>query len=151
MPTPATITTVLSSPLTAKTSRTTLKTIRIEHGVTTISQYAFDYYDTTNNIHGYPNVESITLPNTIVILGSNAFYVMGKVTSIIIPESVLSIGIHAIESFSSLTTVIFKGIREPNPCDSNAFSRSTQITSIIVPTNYENNGFCGKSVQKQNL
>ena len=56
-----------------------IKTIVVEDGITVIPQYAFEYMG---------NVESVTLPNTLLKLYPNAFNDCKSLTKLVIPSSV---------------------------------------------------------------
>ena len=58
---------------------------------------AFEYSD---------NLGSITIPDSVTIIGDHAFYNCCNLTSVIIPDSVTSIGNYAFRGCSNLTSVI---------------------------------------------
>ncbi|MBO4693599.1 MAG: leucine-rich repeat protein [Clostridia bacterium] len=59
--------------------QSSIKTIVVEDGITVIPQYAFEYMG---------NVESVTLPNTLLKLYPNAFNDCKSLTELVIPSSV---------------------------------------------------------------
>ena len=76
--------------------RSTIKTVVIKDGVTSIGDYAFAYCS---------NLISVTIPNSVTSIGKYAFYWCGYLTSITIPNSVTSIGERAFYGCSSLTSI----------------------------------------------
>ena len=79
------------------------------------------------------SLESVTLPNTLEIIGSNAFYSCSKLSNIEIPNSVITIGKFAFYSCSSITS-----LEIPNSVtiiDSNAFASCTRLASISLGDN----------------
>ncbi|MBR4973470.1 MAG: leucine-rich repeat domain-containing protein, partial [Clostridia bacterium] len=91
---------------------TSITSVVIENGVTSIGHYAF-YKCTSLTSINIPNsvtsigdrafrectsLTSITIPDSVMSIGSNAFYYCDSLTSITIPDSVTSIGIGAFEN-----------------------------------------------------
>ena len=92
----------------------------IEYFVSSIGYMAFD---------GCHNLESVTIPNSIVIIGESAFGGCG-LTSLTIPNSVTYIGVNAFSNCNGLKSVII-----PNSItriDSFAFEYCSGLTSIII-------------------
>ena len=92
----------------------------IEDGVTTIGDCAFTglYFD------------SISLPDTLISIGSNAFLGCGGLTSITIPDSVESI------EFQSFSKTGLTSVTIPDSITSistNCFSDSKRLESVIIP------------------
>lgn len=78
-------------------------------------------------------LQSVTLPNTVLSIGEEAFYGDGNLTEVVLPEQLLEIGSHAF-SYTSI-----KDIRFPSSLTSigeSAFSR-TKLCSIALPDNIE--------------
>ncbi len=74
--------------------KSSIKTVVIEHGVTTVGDYAFYSCGLT----------SVTIPDSVASIGVSAFSICGSLTSVTIPEGVASIKNGAF-SDSGLTTV----------------------------------------------
>jgi len=101
--------------------RSTIKTIVIDSGVTTIGDYAFYYCSVTsvtipNNVTTigdyafyYCSVTSVTIPNNVKTIGKEAFR-YAAMTSLTIGDSVTSIGEVAFANCRSLHTVNYNAI-----------------------------------------
>ena len=79
---------------------------------------------------GWDNVTSVTIPNSVTIIGERAFYGC-ELTSVTIPNSVTSIGDYAFVLSGKLTL-----INIPNSVTSigqNAFNNCPNLTSITIP------------------
>ena len=72
-----------------------IKVNDVEYSVTSIRPGAFSNCGLT----------SITIPNSVTIIGRNAFYGCGGLTSVTIPNSVTSIGENAFKGCNGLTSV----------------------------------------------
>lgn len=125
--------------------RSDIKAIMIEGGVTTIGNYAF--YGCNNAsftsisipegvtslgnsaFYGCTSLASVTLPSTLVSIGSNAFH-SNTLTSISIPNSVTSIGSYAFKNCSSLESVNLSNITVLNE---EVFSNCSALESIALP------------------
>jgi len=99
------------------------------------------------NILCYPAAKSdknYTIPNSVIIIGSNAFSRCTKLTSIVIPNSVKTIGYRAFEGCTGLTE-----IKIPDSVTSivnSAFIDCSNLTSINIPnglTTIESSIFSG--------
>ena len=75
---------------------TTLKSITIPNGVTTLSDNAF---------FNCSNLTSISLPNSVTTLGEYVFCNCENLTNITIPDNVTTIGIAAFDGCSGLTSI----------------------------------------------
>ena len=73
-----------------------IKTIVIENGVTSIGEWAFC---------SFGNVTSVTIPNSITSIADGAFYDCYSLTSITIPDSVTNIGTEAFGFCTNLTSI----------------------------------------------
>ena len=101
---------------------TSVKTVIIEDGVTSIGNIAFAscYYLT-----------EITIPNSVTSIGSSAFYQCDSLTEITIPNSVTSIGSSAFSQCNALTTITI-----PNGVTSigdSVFHGCTTLSTITIP------------------
>ncbi len=73
-----------------------IKTVTLENGVTSIGNYAF--YDCGG-------ITSATIPDSVTSIGNYAFYDCGGITSVTIPDSVTSIGNRAFSNCYGLTSI----------------------------------------------
>ena len=95
-----------------------LNSVSIENGVTTIEEYAF--YNSS--------LTAITLPNTLTNIGYSAFSDCSALTSISIPNSVKNLGRAAFENCVSLTTVILSN--EMTILNDNTFQNCSSLKSV---------------------
>lgn len=85
-----------------------------------------------------PNLVSISIPESVTTIGSNAFAYCSGLTNITIPSSVTSIGDAAFRSCSSLTTITI-----PNGVSDilgSTFDGCSGMTSITIPNGITNIG-----------
>ena len=104
-----------------------VKTIIIENGVTSIGKHAFQ---------GCASLISITILNSVTSIGDSAFYNCTSLTNITIPNSVTSISRHTFCNCTSL-----KSVTIPNSVTSigsSVFYNCTSLTSIEVSGNNKN-------------
>jgi hypothetical protein len=110
-----------------------LTSIHIPEGVTSIGWYAF---------YNCSSLTSINIPESVTSIGWSAFSGCSSLTSITIPESVTSIGLYAFSNCSSLTSItIPEGV---TIIGDNAFYNCSSLTSISIPegvTSIENYTF----------
>ncbi|MBR6620679.1 MAG: bacterial Ig-like domain-containing protein [Clostridia bacterium] len=76
--------------------RSSIKTVNIAEGVTTIGKYAFALCD---------SLTSVTIGNSVTTINYEAFYGCDGITSVTIGNSVISIGNRAFNSCDSLTSI----------------------------------------------
>ena len=91
-----------------------------------------------------PYITSITIPNTVTIIGPTAFGNLVGLTSITIPNSVTSIEMNAFYGCTGLTTITIPS--NVTSIGSNAFQNCTGLTSITIPnsvTSIGGNAFSG--------
>jgi hypothetical protein len=133
-------------------NRSHITTIKIEEGVTSIGDYAFQ---------GCSSLTSVDLPDSLEIIGATAFRDCERLTSITIPKGVTTIGNHAFGYCNELTEIIipdnvisigeqiFYGCRKlKNAMIGNglksignyAFYDCISLTSITIGTNIETIG-----------
>ncbi|MDR2569335.1 MAG: leucine-rich repeat protein, partial [Oscillospiraceae bacterium] len=88
--------------------------------VKTIGDNAFNRY-----------ITSITVPDSIVSIGNNAFYGQKFLTSVAIPDSVISIGDEVFRNCESLISVTMSN--NLKTIGERAFQNCTNLESIIIP------------------
>ena len=76
--------------------------VSIKNGTRLIANRAFSDYSLENSC---TKIQSVTLPNTLKIIGDYAFYGCSSLTNITIPDSVTSIGYYAFDGCSNLNTI----------------------------------------------
>lgn len=141
--------------------RESIRSIRIEEGITNVGNYAF-FYDP------YTNLTSFTLANTVTSIGNNAFRNSGLTGTITLPNSVTSIGESAFSDCTGITKLNIEGaatigqyafsgctglasivasdISEVTSIGNYAFQNCTGLTSVVIPSyvtsigNYAFNG-----------
>ncbi|MCD7886863.1 MAG: leucine-rich repeat domain-containing protein, partial [Clostridiales bacterium] len=101
--------------------RSSIETVIIEDGVTSIGNYAF-YYCT--------EITDVTIGNTITSIGRSAFYNCKSLRAVTIPDSVISIGYEAFTFCSLKVVVIPNGVTS---IGSFAFSYNKSLKSAIIP------------------
>jgi Flp pilus assembly protein protease CpaA len=80
---------------------------------------------------GCSGLTSVTIPNSVTSIGSDAFFYCSGLTSVTIPNSVTSIGQYAFRECSGLTSVTI-----PNSVTSiggGAFGYCSSLTSVTIP------------------
>ncbi len=102
-------------------SRSNIRTVVINDGVTTIGDYAFSDCD---------SLTSITIPGSVTTIGDRAFYNCESLTSVTIPDSVTSIGSYAFYSCTHLTSVTTGD--SVTSIGSYAFYSCTRLTSVTI-------------------
>ena len=101
---------------------TSLTSVTIPEGVTSIGDYAF---------YSCAGLTSVTIPEGVTSIGVLTFYNCSSLESITIPEGVTSIGEYAFERCTSLTSVtIPEGVTS---IENYAFNRCTSLTSVTIP------------------
>ncbi|MBQ8292247.1 MAG: leucine-rich repeat domain-containing protein [Bacilli bacterium] len=103
-------------------TKTTVTTLIIEEGVTSVSAYAFE---------GFDAITSISLPNSLITIANRAFFDCDGYKTLVIPDNVETIGANAFQYSAGLKSVTFgsnlKSIGEK------AFYQCSYITSIVLP------------------
>ena len=80
---------------------------------------------------GFPNLQTIVIPDSVTSIGESAFYNCSSLTSVTIPSSVTSIGQSAFQGCTSLTSItIPEGVTS---IGYQAFRECTSLTSITIP------------------
>jgi len=80
---------------------------------------------------GVESVTSITIPNSVTIIGTYAFYECKGLTSITIPNSVTSIGNSAFGGCTALTSITIGN--SVTSIGDGAFNNCRNLTSITIP------------------
>ena len=100
-----------------------IKTVKIQNGVTSIGDYAFD---------NCTSLTSIEIPSSVTSIGDGAFAYCTSLTSIEIPSGVTSIGSSVFEDCTSLTSIeIPSGVTSIGDY---AFKNCTSLASIEIPS-----------------
>lgn len=100
--------------------------VKIQNGVTSIGNYAFD---------SCSRIENMTIPSSVTSIGDYAFYRCSDLTSVTIPNRVTSIGDYAFDMCSGLTRVTIPA--SVTSLGKNAFFRCN-LTSITVDSQNPN-------------
>ncbi len=77
------------------------------------------------------SITSITIPNSVTSIGTNAFYGCRGLTSVTIPNSVISINLSAFNGCTGLTSVTIGN--SVTSIGGSAFKDCTGLTSITIP------------------
>ena len=107
-----------------------IKVNDLEYTVKEIKEYTF---------RDCRSLTSVTIPNSVTIIGSEVFNGCSSLTSVTIPNSVTSIGDYAFLGCSSLTSVTI-----PNSVTSigiSAFLHCSSLTSVTIPNSVTSIGF----------
>jgi len=117
-----------------------LYSVTIGHSVITIGEYAFSGENADFGYYEYSigcPLTCVTIPDSVVIIGADAFYGCNFLTNVIFGHSVASIGINA---FSG-EWVTYDGIYPPE-----FVPKGCPLTSVTIPnsvTNLESDAFFG--------
>ena len=101
--------------------RDNVKGVRIQSGVTSISDGAFSWYQ---------NLTNVSIPDSVLTIGERAF-LHTKLTSVNLPNNLSSIAERAFCECSELTRVNISG--NIITIEESAFSGCTSLTGIILP------------------
>ena len=122
-----------------------IKHLVIPNSVTSIKNYAFNYWpnltsvDIPNSVTriesgafaGCSGLTSLVIPNSVTEINQEAFFGCCGLTSVEIPNSVTEIGINAFYGCSSLTSVVIpNSINIINP---SVFKDCSALTSVTIP------------------
>ena len=102
-------------------SKTTLKSVTIRDGITSIGDSAF---------FGCTSLTSVTIPSSVTSIGDGAFYNCTSLTSVTIPSSVTSIGGSAFGGCTSLTSAEMPGVTSIGEW---AFQDCASLASVKMP------------------
>ena len=134
-------------------NQTSVKTVVINSGVTSIGSYAFVYCEGLTSItipdsvtsigshafHGCSGLTSITIPDSVTSIGGYAFYYCTSITSITIPDSITSIGDSAFYHCTGLTNI--KIPASVTSIGEGAFYGCSNLTSITIPDSVTSIGY----------
>jgi uncharacterized repeat protein (TIGR02543 family) len=131
--------------------RSSLKSLVIQQGVTSISAF-YDYSGLTSvtipssvtsigqsAFSGCSGLTSVTIPNSVTSIDARAFYECSGLTSVTIPSSVTSIGYGAFEYCSGLTSVTIGS--SVTSISNSAFYGCSGLTSVIIPSSVTSIGY----------
>ena len=110
--------------------RSSIKTVVINEGVTSIGSNAFN---------AYSGLTSVSIPNSVTIIEKNAFYSCFGLASITIPNSVTSIRNYAFSYCSGLTSITFGN--NLASIGYYAFSGCSGLTTVTIPNSVTNIGY----------
>lgn len=126
---------------------TSIKTVIVEDGVTSISYHAFDGIKTITNIElgkdvktihesafsGCTNLTSINIPSGVTYIGKSAFYNCKKLGNIVLPEGLTTIGETAFYNCDGMTTINIPS--SVTIIGGQAFCASSNLESFEVAVN----------------
>lgn len=124
-----------------------LESISIPQSVTSIRNAAFsgcnniDHLDLSNNLRyidgwlgGFKKVKTLTIPESVFYIGSDAFYVMSELTELHFNGNSLSMGSGAFSSASSLKN-IYSSQRQPQDFNDDVFPQMTYLfATLYIPS-----------------
>ena len=100
-------------------------TYEVKQGVRVICHRAFCF----------SQIQNVVLPDSLILIGSQAFYGNKQLKKISIPSKVYRIGIQAFCDCRSLTEVVIP--ESVNYIESSAFSGCVSLTKFIIPNNVD--------------
>lgn len=116
--------------------------IKIDGSVYTVSQIANDGFN------GCGEITSITIPETITVIGYKAFYICRKVTEIQLPSKLETIGDGAFEGFSGITSIVIPA--SVTSIGKDAFASCSALVNISVEsgnTVYDSRNNCNALIE----
>ncbi len=106
----------------------------VKQGTKTIAGCAFaggEESDSLLYLRGCLNLTSIVIPNSVTLIGDDAFSSCRGLTSIVIPDSVTSIGDSTFSRCSGLTSIVIPD--SVTLIGDDAFAYCSGLTSIVIP------------------
>lgn len=79
------------------------------------------------------SITSVTIPNSIKVIGASAFSGCSELTNVILPASLINIGAHAFTGCTNLTNISIPS--SSTEIGAYAFSGCTNLTNIVLSTN----------------
>ncbi len=139
----------------SKQTVSAIESIYIPAGVETLGSYMF--YQAENlksvtfgdgiNLTEIPErmfyrtkLTSITIPESVEVIGSNAFYYVETLLNVTIPAGVKTIGDSAFGYNKSLTSVTFAEGSQLTSIGASAFLEDSKLTSVTIPAGVESIG-----------
>ncbi len=111
--------------------RSRIKNVIVEDGVTVIGTYAFGGIRTFYTQGVYPAIRSVSLPDSLTVVGDCAFYGCSDLTGLTLPEGLKTVGEHAFAYCASLESVsIPDGV---TGIGQNAFSNCAALKEALIP------------------
>lgn len=104
--------------------RSSILSVVIEEGVTTIGTSAFEMYHT---------LTSVSIPNTVTTIGSYAFQLCDHLTSLVLPASVTTLGFTAFYDCNGLTSITCEALTPPACNDTYCFFAVNKSIPLYVP------------------
>ena len=153
--------------------RNSLKTVKFEYGVTSISAWLFGkdaglyvienvfIGNTMKTIYQYAfyncqSLKSVTIPESVTLIKFEAFLNCIKMGSLFIVSKTLTIQSNAFEGCDALSIIIYFNSNPPTcqtynySCDGKHFCKINcdTLPNVIVPSGYSSNKFCNLGVSK---
>ncbi|MCL1900931.1 MAG: leucine-rich repeat protein [Firmicutes bacterium] len=87
-----------------------------------------------SGFHSYTNMTSISIPNSVTIIGNFAFQNCGNLDNLVIPNSVTNIGYQAFSHCSNLQNLTFKENSQLDIIGQQAFDSCSSLLSVAIPS-----------------
>ncbi len=111
--------------------KSSIKTVIIEDGVTSISGYTFK---------GYTELTSVSFSNSVTSIGTYAFSGCTGIANAMLPNGITSIDAYTFEDCTALTSISIPD--SVTNIGTYAFDGCTALTSILIPDSVTNIGAC---------
>jgi hypothetical protein len=121
-----------------------LLSIVIPEGVTCIENGDSPEWGSEGAFSGCSSLASVTIPDSVTVIGSKAFYGCNSLTSISIPDSVTSIGDNAFYRCSNLTSITIP--ESITLIGNRAFVGCSSLKSILIPSGVEHLNWLWKPI-----
>ena len=134
-------------------SRSSITSVVIQDGVTSIGDRAFMDCSSLNNVtipnsvtnigtsafYGCNSLSSVTIPNSVTNIGTYAFYGCSSLSSVTIPNSVTSIGTYAFANCMAIKDIYYDG----NETEWSEITSGNRVFSTTRLNIHYTNGTCG--------